>query len=134
MICKGFGLLARAGVATAYLIYKTVHRNEFFWDQSIFTNEIPTKMYGFAKNYARVKRKILVHILRSCNLIDSLSRANKEYPLPSRASLLIVHLYRFLIRASPSIGFGNTREFWPLNSKVKKNSSYSKQPFFIHFC
>ena len=25
LICRGFGLLARAGVATAYLIYKTVH-------------------------------------------------------------------------------------------------------------
>ena len=57
LICRGFGLLARAGVATAYLIYKTVHRNEFLWDQSIFTNDIPTKMYGFAKNHARSKTK-----------------------------------------------------------------------------
>ena len=34
---------ARAGVATAYLIYKTVHRNEFFWDQSIYMNEFLRK-------------------------------------------------------------------------------------------
>ena len=59
------------------------------------------KMYGFAEIMLGVQGKILVHTLPSCNLIDSLSRANKEYPLPSRASGLIVHLYRFLIRASP---------------------------------